>query len=60
MYGVDICFRVIVPQEALSTVNKFWRWTSLNWAMANVTEIISDDAVIEALRWQPCPVLLAG
>ncbi|MEM7743967.1 MAG: isochorismatase family protein [Pseudomonadota bacterium] len=47
--AADKGFRVVVPQDACSTMNADWHRASLDYAMANVAEITSVDAVIAAL-----------
>ncbi|MEM0990219.1 MAG: isochorismatase family protein [Pseudomonadota bacterium] len=48
--GADKGFRVVVPQDACSTMNADWHRASLEYAMANVAEISSVDAVIAGLQ----------
>ena len=48
--GADKGFRVIVPQDACSTMNADWQRASIDYAMGNVAEISDVDRVISALR----------
>lgn len=47
--GADKGFRMIVPEDACSTMNAEWHNASIAYAMGNVAEIASVDAVIAAL-----------
>ena len=47
--GADKGFRVIVPEDACSTMNADWHRASINYAMANVATVTTVDAVIAAL-----------
>lgn len=47
--GADKGFRVIVPEDACSTMNDEWHRASIDFAMANVAEITSVDRVISQL-----------
>ncbi len=48
--GADKGFRMIVPEDACSTMNAEWHRASIDFAMSNVAEITSTDAVIARLR----------
>lgn len=47
--GADKGFRVIVPEDACSTMNDEWHRASIDFAMSNVAEITSVDRVISRL-----------
>ena len=47
--GADKGFRIVVPEDACSTMNADWHRASLDFAMGQVAEITSVDAVIRAL-----------
>jgi len=47
--GADKGFRIVVPENACSTMNGDWHRASIEYAMANVAEITEVDAVIAAL-----------
>ncbi|MEO0913054.1 MAG: cysteine hydrolase, partial [Pseudomonadota bacterium] len=47
--GADKGFRIILPEDACSTMNADWHRASIDYAMGNVAEITSVDAVIAAL-----------
>ena len=47
--GADKGFRMIVPEDACSTMNAEWHQASVNYAMQNVATVTKTDAVIAAL-----------
>jgi gluconolactonase len=47
--GADKGFRVVVPEDACSTMNADWHRASINYAMQNVADVTRVDAVIAAL-----------
>ncbi|MBY8975970.1 isochorismatase family protein [Rhodobacteraceae bacterium NNCM2] len=47
--AADKGFRIIVPQDACSTMNAEWQRASIDYAMGNVAEITDVAAVISAL-----------
>lgn len=47
--AADKGFRVIVPEDACSTMNSDWHNASINFAMQNVAEVTDVDSVIAAL-----------
>ena len=47
--GADKGFRMIVPEDACSTMNAEWHAASINYAMQNVAAVTRTDAVIAAL-----------
>ncbi len=47
--GADKGFRMIVPEDACSTMNADWHRASIDFAMANVAQICTADAVIQVL-----------
>lgn len=47
--GADKGFRIILPEDACSTMNEDWHRASLDYAMSNVATITSVDEVIAAL-----------
>jgi len=48
--GADKGFRVIVPEDACSTMNADWHNASINYAMQNVATVTDVDTVISTLR----------
>jgi len=48
--AADKGFRVIVPEDACSTMNADWHRASIDHAMANVADVTSTDAVIAAVK----------
>lgn len=48
--GADKGFRVIVPEDACSTMNADWHRASINYAMQNVANVTSTASVMSALR----------
>ncbi|MEM9813272.1 MAG: isochorismatase family protein [Pseudomonadota bacterium] len=48
--AADKGFRVIVPENACSTMNADWHRASIDYAMQNVAEITDTSTVLEALR----------
>ncbi|MEM6946155.1 MAG: isochorismatase family protein [Pseudomonadota bacterium] len=48
--AADKGFRVIVPEDACSTMNADWHRASIDYAMSNVATITKTEAVIAALR----------
>ena len=48
--AADKGFRVIVPEDACSTMNADWHRASIDYAMGNVARVTKVDAVIAALR----------
>jgi gluconolactonase len=47
--GADKGYRMIVPEDACSTMNAEWHAASINYAMQNVAAVTRTDAVIAAL-----------
>lgn len=47
--GADKGYRIIVPEDACSTMNADWHNASINYALTNVATVTSVDAVIAAL-----------
>ncbi len=47
--GADKGFRVIVPEDACSTMNADWHRASIGYAMQNVASVVKVDDVIAAL-----------
>jgi gluconolactonase len=47
--GADKGFRMVVPEDACSTMNADWHRASIGYAMQNVAEVTTVDAVIAAL-----------
>ncbi|WP_299400676.1 isochorismatase family protein [uncultured Roseobacter sp.] len=47
--GADKGYRMIVPEDACSTMNADWHRASINYAMQNVATVTRVDAVIAAL-----------
>ncbi|MEM7547069.1 MAG: isochorismatase family protein [Pseudomonadota bacterium] len=47
--GADKGYRMIVPEDACSTMNTEWHTASINYAMQNVATVTRTDAVISAL-----------
>ncbi|MEO0658188.1 MAG: cysteine hydrolase, partial [Pseudomonadota bacterium] len=47
--AADKGFRVIVPEDACSTMNEDWHRASIEYAMQNVADVTTVDAVIAAL-----------
>ena len=48
--AADKGFRVILPEDACSTMNADWHRASLEYAMSNVAEITTVTAVVSALK----------
>ena len=48
--GADKGFRIIVPEDACSTMNADWHTASIDYAMSNVAEITSTEHVLSQLR----------
>ena len=48
--AADKGFRVILPENACSTMNADWHNASINYAMQNVATVTGTDAVLAALR----------
>lgn len=48
--GADKGYRMIVPEDACSTLNDEWHLASINFAMQNVATVSNVDTVIAALR----------
>ena len=48
--AADKGYRVVVPEDACSTMNADWHRASLDYAMANVATITTTDAVIAAIK----------
>ncbi|MEM7256465.1 MAG: isochorismatase family protein [Pseudomonadota bacterium] len=48
--GADKGFRIIVPEDACSTMNADWHRASIEYAMTNVAEVTSVQDVINRLR----------
>ncbi|MEM8741483.1 MAG: isochorismatase family protein, partial [Pseudomonadota bacterium] len=44
----DKGFRIIVPQDACSTMNADWHRASIEFAMGNVAQITTTEAVLRA------------
>ena len=47
--AADLGFRVVVPEDACSTMNADWHRASVNYAMQNVATVTRVDAVLAAL-----------
>ncbi|MEM9371615.1 MAG: isochorismatase family protein [Pseudomonadota bacterium] len=47
--AADKGFRVIVPEDACSTMNPDWHRASIEYAMQNVAEVTGTDAVLQSL-----------
>jgi gluconolactonase len=47
--GADKGYRMIVPDDACSTMNAEWHAASINYAMQNVAAVTTTDAVLAAL-----------
>jgi len=47
--GADRGFRMIVPEDASSTMNADWHRASIGYAMQNVAEVSRVDVVLAAL-----------
>ncbi len=47
--GADKGFRMVVPENACSTMNAEWHRASIDYAMQNVADVTDVDAVIAAL-----------
>jgi len=47
--GADKGFRIIVPEDACSTMNADWHRASIEFAMSNVAEITTTQAVVARL-----------
>lgn len=47
--GADKGYRMIVPEDACSTMNQEWHEASINYGMQNVATVTKTDAVISAL-----------
>ncbi len=48
--GADKGFRIVVPEDACSTMNADWHRASIEFAMTNVAEVTNTEAVIARLR----------
>ena len=48
--AADKGFRVILPENACSTMNADWHNASINYAMQNVASVTDTNAVLAALR----------
>ncbi len=48
--AADKGFRVIIPENACSTMNADWHRASIEYAMSNVAEITNTDGVLAQLR----------
>lgn len=48
--GADKGYRIIVPEDACSTMNADWHKASIDFAMTNVATVTNVDTVIAALR----------
>ena len=47
--GADKGYRIILPEDACSTMNAEWHKASINYAMQNIATVTKTDAVIAAL-----------
>ncbi len=47
--GADKGYRIILPEDACSTMNEDWHVASIEYAMTNVATVTTVDAVVEAL-----------
>ncbi|MEL6523438.1 MAG: isochorismatase family protein [Pseudomonadota bacterium] len=47
--GADKGFRIVLPEDACSTMNADWHQASVNYAMQNVADVTTVDAVLAAL-----------
>ena len=48
--GADKGYRIILPEDACSTMNQFWHEASVNFAMRNVATVTSVDDLLVALE----------
>ena len=48
--GADKGYRIILPEDACSTMNQFWHEASVNFAMRNVATVTSVDDLLVALQ----------
>ncbi|MFK8032766.1 MAG: isochorismatase family protein [Hyphomicrobiales bacterium] len=48
--GADKGYKIILPEDACSTMNADWHRASIEYAMTNVASVTNVDAVIAALR----------
>lgn len=48
--GADKGYRIVLPEDACSTMNPDWHKASINFAMQNVATVTRTDAVLAALR----------
>lgn len=48
--GADKGYKIILPEDACSTMNADWHRASIEYAMTNVATVTTVDAVIAALR----------
>lgn len=47
--AADKGYRVIIPEDACSTMNADWHRASIDYAMTNVADVVNVDAVLRAL-----------
>ena len=48
--GADKGYRIVVPEDACSTMNADWHRASIDYAMTNVATVTDVDAVVAGLR----------
>ncbi len=48
--GADKGFRIVLPEDACSTMNAQWHRASIDYAMTNVAEVTNTQAVIAQLK----------
>jgi len=48
--GADKGFRIILPEDACSTMNADWHRASIEYAMSNVAEITNSQSVLKQLK----------
>ncbi len=48
--GADKGYRIILPEDACSTMNQFWHEASVNFAIGNVATVTSVDDLLVALQ----------
>jgi len=48
--GADKGFRIVLPEDACSTMNADWHRASIEFAMTNVAEVTNTRDVIARLR----------
>ena len=48
--GADKGYRLIIPEDACSTMNGEWHKASINYALQNVSHVVKTDEVLRALN----------